>query len=317
MLVTALATLVLVAVQDTTEAPPHPLKIELKLDAEEYVIGAEAQAEVKLTNSGEKDLEMATLLFENRSVSFEISIVPGPEKTVVTFNHTVTAPDPHLVDRLPLAAITLKAGASATFRRRIPTLIPGRLTIFARYAGYSARIQSKPVTVDVNPRAEGTSRLAAIFNTSSGTFQATLAPGLAPNNVANFVTLARKGYYDDMIFHRVVKNGWIQSGCPYGNGYGGPGYTVKSEASAQVGPKGFHEKGTIAMSGHLKNEFSGSQFFVALGRVDSFDRKFTIIGRIPEKGMETVEKIGKGRTDRNTDRPTDDVKLIKVTIVVE
>ena len=114
-----------------------------------------------------------------------------------------------------------------------------------------------------------------------------------------------------------MKSGWIQSGCPYGNGYGGPGYAVKSEASAQEGPKGYHDKGTIAMSGYLKNNFSGSQFFIALDRVDSFDRKFTIIGRIDANGLQHVEKIGKVRVDRSTDRPFEDVELTKVTIVVK
>lgn len=317
MLMTVLAALALTAAQDTPAAAKSDLKVELKLDAPEYVIGAEAQAEVTLTNTGSKNLEIATPVFESRSVSFDITLGGGKGKPGRTFRYAVTAPDPHIALRLPLPRITLKPSAKAVFRRRIPTLIPGRLTIQARFGGAAASVLSGPVNAKVNPRAEGASKLTALFATSSGTFEATLEPEIAPLNVANFVTLARQGFYDNMIFHRVVKGGWIQSGCPYGNGYGGPGYTVKSEASLQEGEKGYHDKGTLAMSGHMKNDYTGSQFFITMDRVDSFDRKFTVIGRVAEAGFETLGKIESVPVDRNTDRPSEDVQLNKVTIVVK
>jgi cyclophilin family peptidyl-prolyl cis-trans isomerase len=131
--------------------------------------------------------------------------------------------------------------------------------------------------------------------------------------VANFVALSKRGFYNGLNFHRVVKNSWIQTGCPYDNGYGGPGYAVKSEAEAQTV---LHEPGSVSMSGNLKSGFAGSQFFISLTNLPAFDKKYTVIGKVTAGGLDTVRKIGMVEVDKNTDRPSkEDVRLKEIKIV--
>ena len=124
-------------------------------------------------------------------------------------------------------------------------------------------------------------------------------------------SLVKRGFYNNMNFHRIIKNGWIQTGCPYDLGFGHAGYAVKSEAENQTV---LHEAGTVAMSQNLKSGFTGSQFFIDLKRQEAHDKKFTIIGRVPESRMEVVKQIGSVDTDKNTDRPLkEDLKTMKPT----
>ncbi len=274
------------------------------------MIGDAVQAEVVLTNNGDKDLDVAALCLEERSVSFEVSFEAAPGKQR-QFQFAVTRPDPHLVDRLPLPRAALKPRKSLVSLFTIPTLKTGNLTVTARYGDKDLR--SAPAALKVTEQADGAGRLAAILDTSEGTIQIDLLPEEAPNNVANFISLARQGFYNNLVFFRVVKETWIQSGCPYDNGYGGPGYALKSEAKGQTIS---HGEGTVAMSQNLKLDHTGSQFFIALKEIPSFKEKFTIIGKVSGTGVETARKIGKVNVDAKTDRPQADVLLKKATIVV-
>lgn len=312
---------VLMALQQTPPPPPAPptppapapktdLVLTLAVDRSECVVGDTIQAEVILQNNGDKDLDVAALCFEERSVSFDVvfEAAPGKQKP---FLYSAIRPDPHLVDRLPLPRVSLKPKKAMVSFFGIPTLRPGAMTIVARYGDKDLR--SASVTLKVAEQADGAGRLAAILDTSEGTIQIDLLPEEAPNNVAHFVGLARRGFYNSMNFHRVVKGNWIQTGCPYDNGFGGPGYALKSEAKDQTLQ---HDAGMVAMSQNLKSDHTGSQFFVELTRIPSFDKKFTIIGKVSGAGLDVAKKIGAVETDPKTDRPRQDVALKKVTIVV-
>lgn len=308
---------ILLALQQAPSAapskePPQPaagLGISLSLDRTDGVLGDMIQAEVTLSNTGDKDVEVVPLCLEERSVVFEITFEAEAGKRK-TFRYAVVRPDPHLVDRLPLPRAFLKPKKSIVSLFGIPTLAPGDMTVVARYADKDLR--SAAVTVKVAPQADGANRLAAILDTSEGTIQIDLLPGEAPLNVANFITLARQGFYDNLVFFRVVKDNWIQSGCPYDNGFGGPGYALRSEAKEQtVG----HTEGAVAMAQNLKAEHTGSQFFIDLKAIPSFDKKYTVIGKVSGAGLEVARKIGGMATDSKTDRPLQDVMLKKVTIV--
>jgi peptidyl-prolyl cis-trans isomerase B (cyclophilin B) len=113
----------------------------------------------------------------------------------------------------------------------------------------------------------------------------------APNTVANFIKLVRQGFYDGLIFHRVIPDFVIQGGCPDGTGAGGPGYTIKCELN---GNNQYHDRGVLSMA-HAGRDTGGSQFFICHNRENTkhLDRNHTCFGRVYE-GLDVVDKIRKG-----------------------
>jgi peptidylprolyl isomerase len=145
------------------------------------------------------------------------------------------------------------------------------------------------------------------LETSMGTFTVQLFADM-PITAGNFEKLAKSGYYDGVIFHRVIAGFMIQGGDPTGTGRGGPGYNIKDEL-----PRHNHnDRGTISMANAGPNT-GGSQFFLNLVNNNFLDDKHPAFGKVIE-GMEVVDKIGKVRTDRN-DRPLQEVKILKATVV--
>lgn len=309
----ALAILAAPLMPVSAEPQAADLTLTMTADKADYVLGDDVQVEVTLTNASDKNLDVAELVFEERSLSFDISFESAPGKTK-QFTYSVLKPDPHLVDRIGPAKITLKSKKSLSGVYRIPILKTGALQVTAVYKGGEKEVRSATVALKVAAAADGGNRLAAAVSTSKGDFQIDLMPEEAPNNVAGFVALARRKFYDNMNFHRIIKGGWIQTGCPYDLGFGNAGYAMKSEAESQ---SAVHEAGTVAMAQNLKGGFTGSQFFIDLKRQEAHDKKFTVIGRVPESRMEVVKQIGSVETDKNTDRPLkEDVRLKEIKIVV-
>jgi len=115
-----------------------------------------------------------------------------------------------------------------------------------------------------------------------------LYPDDAPKTVENFVTLAKKGYYDGLTFHRVVPNFVVQGGDPKGNGTGGPGYTIKAEFNQQK-----HVRGSVAMARAQDPDSAGSQFYITYGPTPHLDGSYTVFGRVVA-GIEHVDKIKQG-----------------------
>jgi len=298
------------------EGAGSELTLSLSADKAEYVLGDDVQIEATLSNPGERGVEIAEVQFDERSLNFEITFDAQPGKPK-TFLYSVIHPEPYIADRVTLPRVTLKPKGSLVSLYRIPTLKTGPLGITGIYKGGPKEVKSAPVTVKVSPQGDGNSRLAAILDTTQGSIQIDLLPEEAPNNVSNFVMLARRGLYNGRIFHRVIKNSWVQTGCPYDDGYGGPGYAVKSEADSES-PAALHGPGTVSMSGNMKSNYTGSQFFICLTRLPSFDKKFTVIGKVQEANLEAVRKIAAVEVDKNTDRPLklEDVRLKDVKIVV-
>jgi peptidyl-prolyl cis-trans isomerase B (cyclophilin B) len=310
----ALAILAAPLLPASAEPQAADLTLTMTADKADYVLGDDVQVEVTLTNASDKNLEVSELTFEERSLSFDISFEAAPGKSK-QFTYAVLKPDPHLVDRIGPAKITLKSKKSLSGVFRIPILKTGALQVTGVYKGGGDKeVRSATAALKVAAAADGGNRLAAAVSTSKGDFQIDLMPEEAPNNVASFVTLARRKFYDNMNFHRIIKGGWIQTGCPYDLGFGNAGYAVKSEAENQTV---VHEAGSVAMAQNLKGGFTGSQFFIDLKRQESHDKKFTVIGRVPESRMEVVKQIGSVETDKNTDRPLkEDVRVKEIKIVV-
>lgn len=144
------------------------------------------------------------------------------------------------------------------------------------------------------------------------TFRAELYPEVAPNTVNNFLYLVNKGFYNGLIFHRVIKGFMIQGGDPNGSGTGGPGYHVKGEF-LENGVKNplKHERGVLSMARAMHPDSAGSQFFVMHAAASYLDGSYAAFGKVIE-GMETVDEIASVKTSRG-DRPVTEQKMKNVT----
>ncbi|MCK9579490.1 MAG: peptidylprolyl isomerase [Methanoregula sp.] len=147
------------------------------------------------------------------------------------------------------------------------------------------------------------SEKTVILETNMGTIKIALAPDM-PITAGNFETLVQKGYYNGVIFHRVIDGFMIQGGDPTGTGCGGPGYTIKDEFS----PGNKNDRGTISMANAGPNT-GGSQFFINLINNNFLDGKHPVFGKVVE-GMDVVDKIAKIKTGSG-DRPVKDVVIVK------
>ena len=145
----------------------------------------------------------------------------------------------------------------------------------------------------------------ARFETSKGTFDIELFEDKAPKTTGNFITLVEKGFYDGLIFHRVIDGFMIQGGCPKGDGTGGPGYTIPDEFHPDLRHRG---EGILSMAN------AGPQFFITLAKTEWLDGHHAVFGKVI-KGMDVVKAIGKVETDPFRDRPYEDVKINKITIL--
>ena len=144
--------------------------------------------------------------------------------------------------------------------------------------------------------------------------KAELYPEIAPNTVNNFISLIQKGYYNGLIFHRVIKGFMIQGGCPDGTGMGGPGYDIKGEFS-QNGFKNDlkHTEGVLSMARAMHPDSAGSQFFIMVAPAPHLDGQYAAFGKVVA-GMDVVDKIASVRTDWN-DKPTTPVKMATVELI--
>ena len=143
--------------------------------------------------------------------------------------------------------------------------------------------------------------------------KAELYPEIAPNSVNNFISLIKKGYYDGIIFHRVIQGFMIQGGCPKGTGTGGPGYSIRGEFAAN----GFkndlkHERGVLSMARTMMPDSAGSQFFIMHENSPHLDGQYAAFGKVT-KGMGVVDAIATCRTSMG-DRPVEPQRMKKVTV---
>ncbi|MGI6069834.1 MAG: peptidylprolyl isomerase [Blautia sp.] len=143
--------------------------------------------------------------------------------------------------------------------------------------------------------------------------KAELYPEIAPNTVNNFISLVKKGYYDGLIFHRVINGFMIQGGCPDGTGMGGPGYTIKGEFNQN----GFdnplkHEPGVLSMARAMHPDSAGSQFFIMHQNSPHLDGSYAAFGKVTE-GLDVVNKIAVTPTDYR-DKPLEPQVIKSMTV---
>jgi peptidyl-prolyl cis-trans isomerase B (cyclophilin B) len=156
-----------------------------------------------------------------------------------------------------------------------------------------------------------TTRYQLVLETSAGTITLDLLPEKAPGHCRNMIGLARSGFYDKKIFHRVIKGFMIQGGCPQGTGTGGPGYQIDAEFNDLP-----HEPGVLSMARSANPNSAGSQFFICLDRHSHLDGQYTAFGKTADDAsLAVVREIGDVPTSPG-DRPKQDV-VIKTIQVAE
>ena len=155
--------------------------------------------------------------------------------------------------------------------------------------------------------------IVTITMENSGVIKAELYPDVAPNSVNNFISLVKKGFYDGLIFHRVINGFMIQGGCPQGIGTGGPGYSIPGEF-AQNGFKNdlAHTEGVLSMARSMHPDSAGSQFFIMHKAAPHLDGAYAAFGKVIE-GMDVVNQIAETDTDFQ-DRPITKQRIASMTV---
>jgi len=188
-------------------------------------------------------------------------------------------------------------------------LLCAMAAVFTVVSGCAAQIPAKetpaPAKMTAGTAAEKT---YARFETSQGNFTIQLFTERAPITTKNLIELARKGFYDGLIFHRVIDGFMIQGGDPNGIGTGGPGYAIKDEFHPDLK----HDAPGILSMANAGPNTGGSQFFITLDKTPHLDGKHAVFGKVVE-GMDIVRAIGKVKTGAN-DRPVVPVVINKVVI---
>ena len=147
-----------------------------------------------------------------------------------------------------------------------------------------------------------------------GIIRAELYPDVAPNSVNNFISLIRKGFYDGLIFHRVIPGFTIQGGCPNGNGMGGPGYSIRGEFRANGFEKNdiLHTTGVLSMARAMHPDSAGSQFFIMVDAAPHLDGQYAAFGKITDNA-EAAIAISEGPTDMR-DKPRTPVVIESIRV---
>lgn len=155
--------------------------------------------------------------------------------------------------------------------------------------------------------------IVTITMKNGGAMKAELYPEVAPNTVNNFIDLIERGFYDDLIFHRVIPGFMIQGGCPEGQGIGGPGYSIKGEFSGNGFKNNLkHDKGVLSMARAMNPDSAGSQFFIMTANAPHLDGQYAAFGKVIE-GLDEADKIVNTKRDRS-DKPYEDQVIESMTV---
>ena len=158
---------------------------------------------------------------------------------------------------------------------------------------------------------------ATITMEDGGIIVLELYPDLAPQSVRNFVYLAREGFYDGLVFHRIMKGFMIQGGCPDGDGFGNPGYSIKGEFATN----GFandlsHKRGVVSMARSGDPDSAGSQFFIVHGDSEFLDTKYAAFGKVID-GMDVVDRLAEIPAIDNNGTVADENKPVIKSITID
>lgn len=285
-----------------TAAGAAGLKLSVSLPEGEVHVGDEVPMALELTNGGEEAVKARKLVFDSASVTFDMTL--GDR----TYRHTRWGVSNGASVKPP--EVEIPAGGSLKLTLPFYAVQAGSYEVTASYRGSGEALKTTPFKIEVHPR-DGANEVTLVLETNHGTIQAKLFPEGALNTVLHFVGLARDGFYDGLIFHRVMDGFMIQGGDPDGTGRGGPGYAFPDEFAPDLkhtGPGIF----SMANSGPATN---GSQFFITLGPTPDLDGKHSVFGKV-KVGQDVVNKIGKVKTG-GQNRPMEDVVMRSVRVLPE
>lgn len=172
--------------------------------------------------------------------------------------------------------------------------------------------QTQTDVTKTNPQ-DNQNPIVTIAMEDGNTVRIELFPTVAPNTVRNFISLVNKGFYNGVVFHRVIPGFMVQGGDPQGTGQGGPGYSIKGEFNSN----GFnnsllHDRGVLSMARTSEPDSAGSQFFIMVAKAPSLDNKYASFGKVIE-GMNEVDKIVNSKRN-SKDKPFEDQKIKTVTV---
>ena len=211
------------------------------------------------------------------------------------------------VEELSAAGITPVIGKKLTTNQGVGTIT--EITNTSVVIDFNHRLAGKTLIFDVRiVSIDGEGNRIAVIETSMGTITAELYEKRAPNTTANFIGLAERGFYDGLIFHRVINDFMIQGGCPEGTGTGGSGTNIKLE----IHPELTHVDGALAMARSPHPDSASSQFYICDGAQSRLDGQYAVFGRTID-GMDVVRAIAEVKTGSG-DKPVEDVVIIKVSI---
>jgi peptidyl-prolyl cis-trans isomerase B (cyclophilin B) len=303
---------------------PPALKLTISSPQNEVVIGDWIQIDLAITNITNEEIRVIKPIVDIDSVSFSITNTPLSSKEKDWgFTYSTISPSVYDHNRNNMEKITLgKNGTPETqFKTKfnIPAIVLASWQITAYYQGGPDIVSSEPLDFKIiPPKSEKAGEiikdgeLIANIETSKGIMSCRFFFKDAPNTVISFVKLAKEGFYDNLIFHRIIKGFMIQGGCPKGNGTGKPGYSIKAEFNPNK-----HLKGTLSMARTDHNDSAGSQFFICLGAPSHLDNQYTTFGQLIE-GMDVLDAIGSvpttGDKGNPPARPLENVTIKKVSI---
>jgi peptidyl-prolyl cis-trans isomerase B (cyclophilin B) len=292
-----------------------PLQLIIKAEKAKYMVGEFIQVEVQLKNVSKEPVEILDLVFEERSLSFDIEIInkktSPPTTTRYTFSRTL--PEGFIAHRVPPSKINLQPQKQIRRYFLIPAILSGDVSITAKYKGLLKEdISSQPAKLEIKERKGEPVLGVTLVISQKGSINIKLFPESVPNAVSHFLCLVRMGFYNNLKFYRVVKNKWIQIGCPYNIGYGGPGYSVKSEI--KIAKYKEVVKGSVAFCRYENVQYIGSMFFMSNARIRYLDKKVVIFGKvIGEPGFKLLQELVNVEVEED-ERPKEDIFLEKITI---
>jgi cyclophilin family peptidyl-prolyl cis-trans isomerase len=303
---------------------PSSLKLTISSPKTEIIIGDWIQIDLTLTNMTNAEIKVTKPIIDIDSISFLIKNIPlQPKEKEWSFSYSVLAPSVYEHNKNNLEKITLgKTGTpESEFKTKfnIPALALATWQIKADYKGGSEIVSSEPLDFKiVPPKSEKADEiikdgeLTATIETSKGNMTCRFFFNAAPNTVLNFARLAKEGFYNNLIFHRIIKGFMIQGGDPEGTGGGGPGYSIKAEFNHNK-----HLKGTLSMARSTSNDSAGSQFFICLQPQQRLDHQYTTFGELLE-GVDTLDAIGSVKTSGEAgnpqNKPLDNVVIKSISL---
>lgn len=295
------------------EPEPGDLKLVVTTPTPTVPLGGDIVFRVKVTNGGSARarvnrprLSSGSFTLRVRSDVFDAAWV---SRTPIRESKEGAQPDPETVAEIPPGG-SVEADVTTT------AVLPGRLTFAPVYTwqGAPGPLTADALSIDVTADP-AKPRLGWRLETSHGTFEARLRPDLAYGTCEAIASLAKRGFYDGLTFHRAVRGFMIQGGDPSGEGWGGPGFMLRRELSTSLR----HRRGVLSMARQSQPDTAGSQFFVMFGDATHLDRSgYTTFGEVVD-GETTLARLESVAADPNDpsrrEKPSEKVTILRSTLV--